>query len=193
MTLPAPGFADPVAQSQAAFRALLDATARPGTIVALPSPDGTPEGLSIAQAAIALALLDGDTPVWLAPGCAAARSWIAFHTGAPASPDPKQARFAFIGGVEELPEPGAFDLGSDAYPDRSTTLIVATPGLSAGGEFVLSGPGIAGTARAHIPLPDPFLAGRAALAELFPRGLDILLTDGAKAMALPRTTLVERI
>ncbi|MFM7344959.1 MAG: phosphonate C-P lyase system protein PhnH [Tagaea sp.] len=193
MTLPAPGFADPVAQSQSAFRALLDATARPGTLVALPPPDGVPEGLSIAQAAIALALLDGDTQIWLAPGCAAARPWIAFHTGAPATDDPKRARFAFVGGIEDLPGPGAFDLGSDAYPDRSTTLVVETPGLGAAGDFVLSGPGIAGTTRAHLPLPDAFLAGRAGLAELFPRGLDILLTHGAKAMALPRTTRVERI
>ncbi len=192
MTLPAPGFADPVAQSQSAFRALLDATARPGTLVALPPPDGAAEGLSVAQAAIALALLDGDTPVWLAPGCAAARGWIAFHTGAPATPDPKRARFAFCGRIDETPDPGFFDLGSDAYPDRSTTLVVETPGLAATGGFVLSGPGIAGTARAHLPLSDRFLTARAGLSELFPRGLDILLTDGARAMALPRTTFVER-
>jgi alpha-D-ribose 1-methylphosphonate 5-triphosphate synthase subunit PhnH len=192
MTLPAPGFADPVAQSQSAFRALLDAIARPGTLVALPPPDGVPEGLSIAQASIALALLDGETPVWLAPECAPARPWIAFHAGAPAASDPGRARFAFAGGVEALPGPGAFDLGSDAYPDRSTTLVIETPGLADAGDFVLSGPGIAGSARAHIPLPAAFLAARAGLAELFPRGLDIFLTDGAKAMALPRTTLVER-
>lgn len=192
MTLPAPGFADPVAQSQSAFRALLDATARPGTLVALPPPDGAAEGLSVAQAAIALALLDGDTPVWLAPGCAAARGWIAFHTGAPATPDPKRARFAFCGRIDETPDPGFFDLGSDAYPDRSTTLVIEAPGLAATGGFVLSGPGIAGTARAHLPLSDRFLTARAGLSELFPRGLDILLTDGARAMALPRTTFVER-
>lgn len=192
MTLPAPGFADPVAQSQSAFRALLEATARPGTLVALPPPDGAPDGLSVAQAAIALALLDGDTPVWLAPACAQARPWIAFHTGAPAAPDPKRARFAFCRFIDELPDPGAFDLGSDAYPDRSTTLVIEAPGLAATGGFVLSGPGIAGTTRAHLPLSDAFLAGRAGLAELFPRGLDILLTDGARAMALPRTTFVER-
>jgi alpha-D-ribose 1-methylphosphonate 5-triphosphate synthase subunit PhnH len=192
MTLPAPGFADPVTQSQSAFRALLDAFSRPGRIVTLPAPEGVPPGLSPAQAAAALCLLDGDTPVWLGPGCAAARPWIAFHTGAPAASDPRQARFAFAAGAEELPGPGAFDLGSDAYPDRSTTLIVQTPSLAETGDHVLTGPGIDGEVRAHLPLPDAFLAAREGLAEIFPRGLDVLLADGTRILALPRTTRVEK-
>ncbi|MCA3245918.1 MAG: phosphonate C-P lyase system protein PhnH [Azospirillum sp.] len=190
MPLPEPGFADPVAESQRAFRALLDAIAHPGRIVDIPGPAGRPEGLSIAQSAIALALLDGDTPVWLAGPCASARPWIAFHTGAPAAPRPDGARFAFAE-AGELPAPGAFDLGTDAYPDRSTTLIIETPGLAAGGNALLSGPGIAGTTRATLPLPRAFFAARAELAELFPRGLDLVLTDGARALALPRGTRVE--
>ncbi|MCM0018790.1 MAG: phosphonate C-P lyase system protein PhnH [Tagaea sp.] len=192
MTLPAPGFADPIAQSQSAFRALLDAFARPGRIAALPVPEGVPGGLSPAQAAVALCLLDADTHVWLSPGCAAARPWIAFHTGAPAASEPRQARFAFVAAHEDLPGPGAFDLGSDAYPDRSTTLVAETPGLAAAGDCVLSGPGIDGETRAHLPLPDAFIAAREGLAEIFPRGLDVLLADGTRVLALPRTTRVEK-
>jgi alpha-D-ribose 1-methylphosphonate 5-triphosphate synthase subunit PhnH len=192
MTTPAPGFADPVADSQTAFRALLEAISRPGKIVTLPVPDGVPDGLSPAQASIALALLDADTPVHLAPGCAPARGWIAFHTGAPAADTPGGARFAFVAAGDEAPAPAAIDLGTDAYPDRSTTLVLEAPGLSDDGRYALSGPGIASVTRAHLPLSDSFLAAREALVELFPRGLDLLLTDGTRVLALPRTTRVEK-
>jgi alpha-D-ribose 1-methylphosphonate 5-triphosphate synthase subunit PhnH len=192
MPLPAPGFADPVAQSQVAFRALLDAIARPGKIVELPAPDGMPDGISVAQAAIALALADADAPVWLAGAATAARPWIAFHTGAPQAATPAEARFAFADGPAALPPLGAFALGSDAYPDRSTTLVIEMPGLTAGGPLTLSGPGIQGVARATIALPDAFWAARAGLAEVFPRGIDLFLTDGARVLGLPRTTIVER-
>lgn len=192
MTLPAPGFADPVAQSQIAFRALLDAIARPGTIVTLPEPAGAPEGLSPAQAAIALALADGDAAVWLGGGAIAARAWIAFHTGAPHAAEPAQARFAFADTAAILPPLDAFALGSDAYPDRSTTLVIETPGLANDGPLTLSGPGIPGAVRAAIALPGAFLAARAALAEIFPRGIDLFLTDGTRAMGVPRTTIVEK-
>lgn len=192
MPLPAPGFADPVAQSQIAFRALLDAIARPGMIVTLPATAGTPEGLSPAQAAIALALVDGDAAVWLGGGAIAARPWIAFHTGAPHAADSAQARFAFTDTAAVLPPLDAFALGSDAYPDRSTTLVIETPGLANDGPLTLSGPGIPGTAKAAIALPNAFWAARAALAEIFPRGIDLFLTDGARVMGVPRTTIVEK-
>jgi alpha-D-ribose 1-methylphosphonate 5-triphosphate synthase subunit PhnH len=192
MTLPAPAFVDPVAQSQLAFRALLDAIARPGTIVTLPEPAGAPEGLSPAQAAIALALADGDAAVWLGGGTVAARSWIAFHTGAPQAAEPSQARFAFADKPAVLPPLDAFALGTDAYPDRATTLAVEVPGLAAGGPLTLSGPGIQGVARATIALLDSFWTARAALAEIFPRGIDLFLTDGARVLGLPRTTIVEK-
>jgi alpha-D-ribose 1-methylphosphonate 5-triphosphate synthase subunit PhnH len=153
-------------------------------------PDGRPACFSDAQAAIALALLDADTPVWLAAECAAARPWLAFHTGAPEAARPDLARFAFAGAFD-LPAPSAFDLGTDAYPDRSTTLVIETPGIAVPGELTLTGPGIDGTAHARLPLPRAFRIARGELAELFPRGLDLLLTDGTRALALPRTTRVE--
>ncbi len=192
MALPPPGFADPVVQSQQAFRVLLDAIAHPGKIVELPEPDGVPEGLSIAQASIALALADADAPVWLGGKTSAARPWIAFHTGAPNATTPTEARFAFVDTPAALPPIDAFALGSDAYPDRSTTLVIETPGLSADGSLALSGPGIPGVAHAAINLPGAFWAARAALAEIFPRGIDLFLTDGARILGLPRTTLVEK-
>ena len=60
-----PAFADPVRQSQQAFRAVMNAIARPGTTAELPHPQGVPEGWNAALTALALTLFDQDTRVWL--------------------------------------------------------------------------------------------------------------------------------
>ena len=80
-----PGFADPVLESQSAFRALMRAMARPGRAEALPGLEHAPPPLSPVAAAVALTLIDHDTPVWLDAPLAvqAVRAWLAFHTGAP--------------------------------------------------------------------------------------------------------------
>jgi len=61
------GFSDTTLDSQRAFRAALDALSRPGRIVTMPDllPDGAPVPLMPATAALALALFDYETPVWL--------------------------------------------------------------------------------------------------------------------------------
>ena len=63
----APGFADPVFDSQATFRAALDALARPGRVAALPPVLTPPAPLNPATAALCLTLADLDTPLWLDP------------------------------------------------------------------------------------------------------------------------------
>jgi len=100
--------------------------------------------------------------------------------------------------ADALPPLDAFDLGSDEYPDRSATLVVEVAGLAAGKSggtaLTLSGPGIAGSAALTVDrLPDGFQAQRTALAPLFPRGLDVVLTCGDRLAALPRTTRAEEI
>ncbi len=76
-----PGFADAGAQSQRCFRAVLDAMAHPGRIVAVTGPT-PPAPLHAATGAVLLTLLDADTPTWLDGACAPAESWLAFHCGA---------------------------------------------------------------------------------------------------------------
>ena len=93
------GFADPVLSAQSVFRAIMDATARPGSIQSIEGLASAPAPLSAGAAAIALTLLDQDTPVWL-DGALAARpevaDWIRFHTGSPIVTDPSRSAFALI-------------------------------------------------------------------------------------------------
>jgi alpha-D-ribose 1-methylphosphonate 5-triphosphate synthase subunit PhnH len=191
----APAFADPVLAAQATFRAVLDATARPGTIVKLKERLDAPAPLSPGAAAIALTLCDHDTSVWLdAPLTAtpAVAEWLRFHTAARLAGDPAAAAFAFVGDAPALPPFAAFNPGTLEYPDRSTTIVIQVASLAKGARFVLSGPGIAGESIVHVGgLPTDIKARLAENRRLFPRGVDLLLVAGADIMALPRTTRVE--
>jgi alpha-D-ribose 1-methylphosphonate 5-triphosphate synthase subunit PhnH len=190
----APGFASPVHDAQACFRAVLEAMAHPGRIVALPPrlAAPAPAPLGAAAAAIALSLCDLDTAVWLDAALAGAAPYLRFHCGCPVAPAPALAQFAFVAAPQELPPLDGFALGSDEYPDRSTTLVIEVAGLTGSSGRTLSGPGIEGTARLSVEaLPRRFWTERALLAELLPRGIDVIFTCGARLAALPRSTRVE--
>jgi len=185
----APGFADPVHDAQACFRAVLDATAHPGRIVTVAGvlPDGA--ALGPAARAIGLTLCDIDTPIWLDAASAAEAGYLAFHCGAPQAPSLAEARFGFIADPGALPPLADFALGTDEYPERSATLVIEVAGLAENAGAILRGPGILGERRLAVSgLPARFWAERAALAELFPRGLDVLFTSGRRLAALPRST-----
>ncbi|WP_420391512.1 phosphonate C-P lyase system protein PhnH [Acuticoccus sp.] len=175
------GFADPVHGAQAAFRVILRAMAEPGTVMTLP-PTGPPPPLSSGAGAVALALLDADTPVWLDEDHASAARWLTFHTGAPVVGERRAARFALL----SAPDLDGFALGDDDYPDRSATLVVAV--RFGGSRFVLTGPGIDGRRAVGLSLPIDFVERWEANRALFPRGMDLLLVDGDAVMGLPRTT-----
>jgi len=198
-----PGFGDPVAHAQAVFRLILDATAHPGRVVELPpeilqhnssGPGGS--GLGDAAAALALTLLDFETPVWLDDELAGAGDYLRFHCGAPITADPKASRFAFLSRPGGTPL-AAFDLGDTDFPDRSTTLVIAVPSLASGEPgasgpgLTLRGPGIRDSGRLHVEAIAPeFWTARAELAPLFPLGLDLVLACGRSFAAIPRTTVV---
>jgi alpha-D-ribose 1-methylphosphonate 5-triphosphate synthase subunit PhnH len=86
-----------------------------------------------------------------------------------------------------MPPLAAFAQGSDAYPDRSATLIVQVESFT-GAALALSGPGIDGsTTLAASPLPADFAAQLAANRALFPRGVDVILCASGEVAALPRS------
>jgi alpha-D-ribose 1-methylphosphonate 5-triphosphate synthase subunit PhnH len=178
------GFAMPSHDTARAFRGLLTALSRPGKILTLEGA-APPAPLSPAAGALALTLLDGTTPVFLAPGhdSPALRDWLAFHTGAPLVTADKAA-FAF-GTWPALQPVSRFAIGTPEYPDRAATLVVELPRLAAEGAR-LKGPGIRDTTRLNLPETAPFVANNA----LFPLGYDVFLTCGAQVAGLPRSTEV---
>lgn len=178
------GFADPPRDAQRTFRAVLAALAEPGTVRRLGGTVRPPAPLPAGIGAILLTLADPETPVFLAPPFAPAAAWLGFHAGAPVTAERGAARFAVL----EAPETDGFPLGTDAYPDRSATLIV--PARFAGTVFRLAGPGIPGAREIALSLPPSFADVWGANRALYPRGLDLLLVDGDAVVGLPRTTEV---
>ena len=179
------GFKDPARDGARAFRAALQAMARPGRIetitgVAAPAPT------SAAAAALVLTLCDTTTPLYLAPShdTDALRGWITFHTGAPFV-DPHQAMFA-LGTWAALAPVGRFAIGTAEYPDRSATLIVEMGALSQSGA-TLTGPGIKDRAQLSLPELAAFQDNR----RRFPLGFDCYFTCGDRLAGLPRSTRVE--
>lgn len=188
------GFADLARDSQRIFRAVMTAMSRPGAIVDIDAGLTPPEPLTNGAAALALALCDFETPIWLDAALSndGTRDYLRFHTGAPIVAARDRAAFAFLAGPLGLPDLDGFSLGSLDYPDRSTTVIVQVRSLIADSGWRLSGPGIDGEAAMEAtPLPRDFVARRAALRPLFPRGLDFIFVADGRAAALPRTTSIE--
>lgn len=190
------GFADPVFQSQAAFRALLAALSEPGALHEVSGDAPAPDGLDRAAATTLLTLADYETPIWLPPVLreGSAGAWLRFHCGAALVDEPAAASFAVIDGASPAPLLRDFNLGHDQFPDRSTTVIVACAGLGRGSPVTLSGPGIAGSRQiAPQGLRPGFWAEVAANAQLYPIGVDLILTCGDALIGLPRSTRVEEV
>jgi alpha-D-ribose 1-methylphosphonate 5-triphosphate synthase subunit PhnH len=181
------GFSDAPLQSARAFRAALEAMARPGTLHQVTGAV-PPAPLSVAAGVLLLTLCDGTTPVHLGASLnlPALRDWITFHTGAPPVAA-EAARFA-VGTWADLSPVSRFAVGSPDYPDRSATLIVEMPALAAIGAR-LTGPGIATQAALSLPETAAFRANRA----FFPQGFDTYLTCGTTLAGLPRSTQVEAV
>jgi alpha-D-ribose 1-methylphosphonate 5-triphosphate synthase subunit PhnH len=186
-----PGFADKVLSAQSTFRSVMEAMARPGTVQRIHAAAGTPGAMMRGTAAIALTLFDHDTPVWLdrtMTATADVAKWLKFHTSAPVTPDTLASSFALIGDVQALPSLDRFALGSNEYPDRSTTLIVQVDSLTSGPAYQLTGPGIDGTAILQATIRQDLFERLALNAILFPRGIDVVLVDDDRIVAIPRTT-----
>ena len=201
------GFADPVHGAQQAFRTLLAAMSYAGRVQVLPpvALDGLqPADAELAPplppglAAVLLTLLDAQTPALLAGGFADAAPWLRFHTGARALRDGEPATLAAARAADVDPALCTrLALGSDEAPQDGATLVVEVDGLSdaAGSSDValaLRGPGIASVQRLCVAgLPASFWAWRRALRPAMPRGVDLVLAQGTRLAAIPRSTRIE--
>ncbi|WP_181699989.1 phosphonate C-P lyase system protein PhnH [Chthonobacter albigriseus] len=185
------GFRQPVFDAQTTFRAIMDALARPGRRVICRPLATAPAPMSPLMAAVALTLVDPETPVWLDGALAASadvRGWFAFQTGAPMVDQPADAAFAFVVDPARMPPLSAFAQGTPEYPDRSTTLVVSAESVEDTGA-VFTGPGIETSVlfdtRPAIPaFAEQWQANRA----LFPRGVDLLFVAADAIVGLPRSS-----
>ncbi|NKX44775.1 phosphonate C-P lyase system protein PhnH [Roseicyclus persicicus] len=179
------GFADPARDAAHAFRAALQAMARPGRIEVVAGVQ-PPAPCSVAAGALILTLCDTTTPLFLAPSHddPALRGWITFHTGAPLV-GAAEAMFA-LGTWAALQPVTRFAIGTAEYPDRSATLIVEVDVLTNEGA-TLTGPGIKTEARLSLPETEAFRQNR----RRFPLGFDSYFTCGDRLAGLPRSTQAE--
>ena len=191
----APGFQDPPLDSQRVFRSVLQAMARPGQLQVLDRLPEAPTPLSAATAAVALALFDLETPIWLSEELrGSAADYLAFHTGAPRVGAIGEARFVLIGNGEVLPDLTAIDLGDAEYPERAATLIIQVERLASGAGRRLRGPGIAGHVDLAVAgLDDGFWPAFALNRKRFPLGFDSFLVAGDTLVGLPRSTILDRM
>ena len=189
------GFAEPVFNAQAVFRAIMDAMARPGIVQPLPQLARPPAPLSTTAGAVALALCDNDTPIWLDPllqAEAPVKAWLGFHTGAPLANTPADAHFALIANPKEMAALDGFAQGTQEYPDRSTTLVLLVDDLASGPSLLLEGPGIEKTSMIAPPgMPRHFVEQWKQNNQRFPRGVDIILAAPGHLACLPRTTRIK--
>ncbi|WP_213941475.1 phosphonate C-P lyase system protein PhnH [Pseudomonas sp. dw_612] len=184
-----PAFADPVLDAQRGFRAALKALSGPGLIQKLHDLPSI-EGLAPATYALCLALLDVDTPLWLAPSfnTPVIRANLMFHCGCPLASSRDAASFALLAADDVLDLSG-FDTGNDRYPDQSCTVLVQLSRLDGGAGLSWRGPGIELENPVSLPVADGFWREREQRNE-FPRGLDLFFTAGHDLIGLPRSTRI---
>jgi len=185
------GFVDPVSSAQSTFRAILAATARPGTVWPLEASLSPPAPLTRGAGAVALTLCDRGTPIWLDPPLRAADAigeWLRFHCAAKIVEQAEAASFAFAADPAALPAFERFNLGTADFPDRSTTIVLSIDSFEIGPALILEGPGICDRQRfCASPLPRDMRERLALNRGLFPRGVDLLLVAAERIAALPRS------
>jgi len=191
-----PGAALSPAGSQLAFRAVLDALARPGLPAQLPvSPESEPALPAVLLPLLALADLGTGVCLLGAEGFPE-RDWAGVLSTATSAPIValEQARLVAAAGPISAEEIRRLRRGTPLAPEEAALLAVAVAGLTGGPRrWWLSGPGVPGR-RAISPfgVPDEFVAARADAVAGYPAGIDVLLVGpGGGLLGLPRTTIIE--
>lgn len=194
------GAFDLVAGSQAIFRAVLDAMARPGRLGRLPVADARcPVAGCAPLAALLLTLLDHEVTFAVVPAAGdhaladRLSDYLTVVTGSRPAPLDRADYVVALGGLA----PGCLERlkrGTLTYPDASATLLILVPSLTAGRGLpaALAGPGVPSETVVQLAGLTP--ADLVALAEVnaeFPLGVDVVLVDAAGAVVgLPRSTRV---
>ena len=117
--------------------------------------------------------------------------WLHFHTGTRLTHAPDRAGFALFTDGEKLMDPGRFNPGTVASPDKSTTLVIQTRGMDQGRQLRLTGPGIEKDTFIRLAgIKTAFWENRAMVNQAYPAGIDMVFVHGRRFATLPRTTKV---
>lgn len=202
---------DPVHDTQTAFRALCDATSRPGSVVGV--------GAEPADHAILATLVDHEVTAWTdddrlrsaldrqgrfeeAPPTEAdvvhtrgSPEWDVRECTRGTLVEPSEGatvvyRVEGLAGVEDVAEhDGArTDAGAIADGDASPT---ADPDDAHPTTVVLGGPGVDGSRRVSIGLPAAELEALAEAQSTYPRGVDAYFAADGRVAAIPRSSELE--
>lgn len=170
---------------QTVFRQLMRAFSYPGRVEFL--HDARPDDSSGGALLLVLAtLLDAEVTM-ADPDCLLAPRLLALLA---ARQRPAELAQFVIARADRAPEftPA---LGSLESPEQGATLILRVGFLGEGSALHLSGPGVNGTTSLQVRGLDPgWLAARSNWNAGFPCGVDLILTDGQRLVALPRTTRI---
>lgn len=186
------------ATAQRAFRAIMDAFSRPGTLHQLP-PDAVPEGVPAVMIPL-LTLADMMTPIAALPTPGQptedAVGLAARLVVAPIA-EPGSTRFALAFGEPDHEIFARLNRGSHWSPEAGAMLFQRVSGLGVSTEagWSLTGPGIKPDEPVRLAvdgLSEEWLTVRAELVSDYPAGIDVVLvTDEGSIAALPRTTRVD--
>lgn len=195
MIVELPGFQDLIHDSQSTFKVLLNALSRPGTTRQITAKLTPPLGLNIACAAACLTLFDLETQIWLQPGLKKeVQDWLLFHTNCRFTEDTRQADFAVVSNLHNLPDLSQFKQGTPVYPEDSTTLLITIGrqelDVPSGKYPILSGAGIDGQITMGINLPNSFWQQWQQNHESYPLGVDVYFLFDREVIGLPRTSYI---
>ena len=186
------GFNDAARESANAFRMMLDALSRPGTIQKMPDYIKPPAPLAPNTAAVLLTLVDHDTSLWLAPEMEneAVKRFLQFQTGVQLVSEPSAADFALVSSTD-IPSFDDFSVGTAEYPDRSVTLIIQIENSDSGMPVHFSGPGVKSTQEFNASgLDEAFWKQVQQNNKQFPLGLDFMFCSSQGIAACPRSATV---
>jgi len=193
---------DDVFDSQASFRALLDAMSRPGILFQVPrlSYRARPPGFCPPALSILKTLCDHKVSFSLG-GAIETAEWVQYlevNTASPFQAVDKADYVLFDGSVFD----GDFARlrkGTPEFPERSATAVLSVRHLSedsmdgAACSMVMTGPGVKTRASVAAAGLDPrYVMERGKANRLYPLGIDLILVDGEGRVAgIPRTSTVE--
>lgn len=167
------------------FRAVLDAMAHPGRMVELP-PDLT--GATPAVLLPMLALADLGASVAVLDDGAGWADAVSAVTSAPVA-EIRSARFVAATRPITADELRSVCRGSAFAPENGALVCLSVADVD-GGDWVLSGPGIAG--QVCVSGVGDLLDARTEAVAGFPAGVDLLLiTADGRMVGIPRTTVLE--